>query len=48
MYLGMKFISDWNTGRVIKCTKCTNGTKPNGKKCKYCNGTGTVTKPNQS
>jgi hypothetical protein len=36
-----------NEGRVLKCRKCTNGKRPNGKVCKYCNGTGTVTKPNQ-
>lgn len=36
-----------NQGAVIKCVKCNKGIKPNGKVCKYCKGTGTVTKTNQ-
>lgn len=44
----MKFnYSYLNSGAVLKCGKCTNGTKPNGKVCKYCKGTGVVTKKNQ-
>jgi len=33
--------------RVVKCIHCQHGKKPNGKICKYCNGTGVITRSNQ-